>query len=160
MKTKNELKNDIFFSIVTLLFALFFTISIFVTIEARDETIVGARTFPYFIAAGLFILGTCLFYSSLKQLKLNEFTLEDTLNLSFKQIQAVSLYLLILVLYCLGIMYIGYIVSSALVLLVLMLFYGARNKLIISLMVCIVPFVMWLVFSVLMEVQFPQTLLY
>ena len=160
MNKKDELRKDILFAIVTLVFALAFTISIFVTIHSPDEAVVDGRTFPFFIAAGLFILGACLLYSSCRQLKLIECTLGDTLGLSSNQIKAVVFYLFILVLYCLGIMYIGYIVSTAITLLVLMLFYGAKNKIVITIMACIVPFLMWLVFVVLMEVQFPQTLLY
>lgn len=160
MKAHNEFKKDITFAIVTIVFSLFYAASTCWTIAAREETFLNGRTFPYFIAVILFILGACLLYTTCKQLKRDKQSLPPALHLSLGEMKRVALYLVILSLYCFGIVYVGYVVSTALTLLVLMIFNGAKNKIAIALMTAIVPCCMWYIFSVLMEVQFPQALLY
>lgn len=160
MENHAELKRDLRFGIGTIVFSLLFCVSIVVTIKEQSMTGINGRAFPWLIAAFLFLLGLGLSIASWKRLRMC-----DTPSVSRPsagrpiQVRAMIVYLGLVSAYVLGIAHIGFVVSTALFIVVLLVFYRIKSKAVLVLMVCVWPFLLWYVFHALIGVQFPEALL-
>lgn len=159
MRTYYKIKLDLWFGIATILFSLVFAVSILSIEVVIQGSAVTGRTFPWLVACFTFILGLSLTASSYKELQ--GFRGEPGGNVYNKQqLNKIALYLALICLYVLGISFIGYMVSTAIFVAALLIFFGYRKKVIFLSLVLLLPVLMWYAFSQLIEVQFPEALLF
>ena len=129
-----------------------------VSAETDGEAGVSGRTLPYFVGVLLLLLGTLLAAAS--YLRARTARRDGSLIITRAALGRVAIYIGAIVLYALGINYVGYIVSTAAALLFAMIFSGARNRLTLLLLTLIVPPLMYWLFHVLMQIPLPETPLF
>lgn len=155
----SELRRDLVFGLATLLFGAFYFASCFATISVRASNIgVSGRTFPLIVAVILLVLGASLSLSTLRKIRQIPKASRRYYSLfEANQLFGMSVYFGALCIYILGIEYVGYIVSSVLVVLFLLKFSLAKNKIAIAVMTVLLPGGLYWVFTKAMEVQLPIT---
>jgi len=161
MDSYSELKRDLWFGILSLCFTVFFGISTVYTIQTEGETGITSRTFPFIITALLAVLSSLLIYNTLKELKNTpekDKIYEDLL--SRPELRRITIFVVSIVLYVFSFIYIGFVVSTVLYLAFLMWFMHAKNIWISGAIVIIAPGLLWYFFTKLMEVTFPEALLF
>lgn len=158
MENSVDLKRDFWFGVATIIFSVVMFFSIRISIAEESMSGISGRIFPYIIDFFLLILGIGLCLDSKKHL----FQCGDSECVSagaYDRLQLLNLFLYIIMvaLYILGVTYIGFMVSSAVFIAVLLWFYGVRNPLSFILMTAFWPLFLWWVFHILIEVQFPSS---
>lgn len=158
MEDYSSLKRDLWFGLAATAFSLFFALSTVLTVESRGDGVTG-RTFPWLIAIALFSAGASFSLSTWRKLR-QSVRQSDAKPLSGAGFTRIAVYMGTLCLYLLGIQFIGYVVSTVATLTFLMMYTGARNKAVIAVMAVLAPAGMWFAFARLMDVQFPEALLF
>lgn len=155
----SELKRDLYFGIATLAFGVLYTLSCFTTVTAHGSAAISGRTFPLIVAAIILILGICQVNGTVRKLKRFPPTATRRYYPLFecKQILSMATYMGALSLYILGIEYLGFIVSTVVIVLFLLKFSLAKSKIATIAVIFILPGLLYWVFVVLMEVQLPIT---
>lgn len=161
MNNSVDLKRDFWFGVATILFSIFMFFSIRISISEESMSGISGRIFPYVIDFFLLILGIGLCLDSRKHLsQCDETECADTGSYDRLQLFNLFLYVIMVALYILGVTYVGFMVSSAVFIAVLLWFYGVRKPLAYIFMVGFWPPFLWWVFHILIEVQFPSTAIF
>lgn len=168
----SSLSTEAWLGLVTIAFGLFYAFSTLVTVEVSSmKAVISGRTFPYIIAGMLVVLGAAMTVVSVAHTKvLNKLAAKgieaphlkaETENAPIGKYQLARLasYFGLLVLYLLGMEYVGYMVSSAVMMLASMWIFGARNKVVMAVLTVVTPVALYYFFHFVIEVQFPDTLL-
>lgn len=161
MKKYSRLRRDLVFGICTLCFAIFFGISSIYTINTDGESGVTGRTFPFIITSILLILSCILIYVTTKRIR--QIPEDDRIYeecVTNYEMTRIIQFIIALIVYVLGFIYIGFIVSTTLFLAYMMYYMHAPNKKIAGAIVIIAPLLLWYFFTRLMEVSFPEALLF
>lgn len=156
----SEIKRDLYIGFASMAFSIFYGISTILTVKSSSNITDSGRTFPYIITGLLFIISLTLVLNGIK--KINKVPCNQRTYMKLMQNdQAVRIiiYVIALSLYIFGFIYVGYIVSTTLYLVFLLSFMKAENKIVKYLIVLIMPVLLWLFFTIILEVQFPETLL-
>lgn len=159
MRTYCNIKLDLLFGIATTVFSLIFAVAILSIEVVIQGSAVTGRTFPWLIAFFTFILGLSLTASSCKELHRFQGEREE-FSCDMQKLKKISIYFVLICLYAVGISYLGYVVSTAIFVAVLLFFFGFQKKYLFVSLVILLPVTMWYVFSQLIEVQFPDALLF
>lgn len=159
---KQEVKRDLYigFGIVALGLVYFLLIGSQVH-AVNDSSGLSGRQLPWLVGALTTLCGLALAFVSWRKLptaKPGEVR-PGALAQNMQRIKRVVIYTAAVALYCLGIAYIGFIVSSVAALIFLMVFSGATNKIAILLTAILSPAVIWFVFVYLIGIPMPDTLL-
>lgn len=161
MDNSVDLKRDFWFGVATIAFSIFMFFSIRISISEEAMSGISGRVFPYIIDFFLFILGIALCLDSKKHLSLCENgECIDAGSLNKKQKLDLFIYIAMVAIYILSITYIGFITSSVVFISILLWFYGVRKPIAFIFMSIFWPLFLWVVFHVLIEVQFPNTALF
>ena len=156
----SKIKRDLYFGIATLVFSIFYGISTVYTVKVSNYSLDSGRTFPYIITGVLLCLAILHIANCILTIrKIPKDKRVYVYLMNKHQFLRLVLYLGALAIYVLGFMYVGYIVSTAIYLVFLLLFMKAKNKLAVILLTAITPFVLWLFFTAVLKVQFPETFL-
>jgi hypothetical protein len=156
----SEIKRDLYIGIASMAFSIFYGISTILTVKSSINITDSGRIFPYIITALLFIISAMLILDGIK--KINKIPCDQRTYMKLmKSDQAlrIIIYVIALSLYIFGFIYVGYIVSTTLYLAFLLSFMNAKNKIAKYLIMLIAPAFLWFFFTIILEVQFPETLL-
>lgn len=160
MNAYSRLRRDLVFGVCAFCFAIFFGVSCVYTINTEGETGITGQTFPFIITAILLVLSCLLLVGTIR--KLRTIPQEERIYtpcVSNQEFSRILQFLVALVLYVLGFMYLGFIVSTAAFLAWMLYFMHASNLKIAAGIVGIAPLLLWYFFTRLMEVSFPEALL-
>lgn len=161
MNAYSRLRRDLVFGICTLCFTIFFGVSSIFTISTDGQDGITGQTFPFIITFILLALSFILLYKTVKSLKtIPEDQRVYTKAVTSYETMRILQFITALVLYVVGFIYIGFIVSTMAFLAYMMYFMHAPNKKIAGAIVIIAPLVLWYFFTKLMEVSFPEALLF
>ncbi|MCL1940095.1 MAG: tripartite tricarboxylate transporter TctB family protein [Desulfovibrionaceae bacterium] len=126
---------------------------------------ISGRTLPYLIAGVISLLGVALVLQAYRRL----WALPRPADADRKEgaeqgtgmfSRTMLIYCAVIGLYALGMEYVGYMVSTAAVLLFAMWLHGARGKLLMAVMAAVTPPIIYLIFRYGVQVPFPDALLF
>lgn len=156
----SKIKRDLYFGIFSMAFSIFYGISTILTVKVLGDSLDSGRIFPYIISGIMFCLSVILVTNCIKNIQKIPPQQRIYFHLMHKpQILRLIAYLTAISIYIIGLIYVGYIVSTLLYLVFLLLFMNSKSKLAIALISIITPIVLWFVFTIVLEVQFPESLL-
>lgn len=158
----SELQRDLWFGLATLAFAIFFGVATILTVQVDPgETGVTARTFPYIITGILGVLSFVFIINTIKKLlKVQQDQKKYIPVLDKDEYKRAAIFLVSLFVYIICFIYVGYIVSSFAYMAFMLWHMKAKNRIAVILLTAITPFVLWYFFTVLVEVQFPEAILF
>lgn len=157
----SEIKRDLTFGLVSLVFTVLFFISIHFTVAEGFGIGISGKVFPRIIAVLLGILSLSLIVSRIRMLK--RLSVDERIYVPLlpkAEWLRISLFILSLGVYILAFAYVGYVVTSTVYLLFLLRFMQAQNKLAICIITVVVPTLLWAFFTKLLGVQFTEALLF
>ena len=98
-------------------------------VQTLEKTIINAQTFPRIAIGGLFLFSVGLLLEGLfaREKKEVYITKESFRSVAFKKELRSILFALFLIAYCFLVGHLGYVVTTVLLVLAVMLFYGARK---------------------------------
>lgn len=162
MKEYADVKRDLWIGIATIALSIILFFAIIYTISDQTFTGISGRAFPYVIDAFLIILGCALTIDSFIQLKRMSHNDESTseYKADTHNIVLILTFFVIVCLYVISIMYIGFIVSSFIFTAILLIFYRLKNKIAFIIITCSCTPILWFVFDKLVGVEFPTALLF
>lgn len=125
-------------------------------IQTMEKSAVNAQTLPRIAIGGIFLFAVGLLLEGLfsKEKKELVITAESFRSAAFKKELRSVIYCLFLVIYCLIIQPLGFVVSTVLLVLAVMLYYGARKWYYYAIPLAMVGAVYY-VFRVLLHVSLP-----
>ena len=125
-------------------------------IQTLEKTIINAQTFPRIAIGGLFLFSVGLLLEGLfaREKKEVYITKESFRSVAFKKELRSILFALFLIAYCFLVGHLGYVVTTVLLVLAVMLFYGARKWYYYAIPLGMVGIVYY-VFKVLLRISLP-----
>ena len=152
IKYNSEIISGLIFSLVGL--ALWFLIPS--QVQTLEKTAINAQTFPRIAIGGLVLFSIGLLLEGLFTKEKREIvvTAESFRSTAFKKEMRSVVYALFLIVYCLLIGRLGYIISTALLVVAVMLFYRARKWYYYAIPLGMVG-VVYYVFKVLLRISLP-----
>ena len=98
-------------------------------VQTLEKTVINAQTFPRIAIGGLFLFSVGLLLEGLfaREKKEVYITKESFRSVAFKKELRSILFALFLIAYCFLVGHLGYVVTTVLLVLAVMLFYGART---------------------------------
>lgn len=152
IKYNSEIISGLIFSLVGLV--LWFLIPS--QVQTLEKTVINAQTFPRIAIGGLVLFSIGLLLEGLFTKEKREIivTAESFRSAAFKKEMRSVVYALFLIVYCLLIGRLGYIISTALLVVAVMLFYRARKWYYYAIPLGMVG-VVYYVFKVLLRISLP-----
>ena len=125
-------------------------------VQTLEKTVINAQTFPRIAIGGLFLLSVGLLLEGLfaREKKEVYITKESFRSVAFKKELRSILFALFLIAYCFLVGHLGYVVTTVLLVLAVMLFYGARKWYYYAIPLGMVGIVYY-VFKVLLRISLP-----
>ena len=125
-------------------------------VQTLEKTIINAQTFPRIAIGGLFLFSVGLLLEGLfaREKKEVYVTKESFRSVAFKKELRSILFALFLIAYCFLVGHLGYVVTTVLLVLAVMLFYGARKWYYYAIPLGMVGIVYY-VFKVLLRISLP-----
>ena len=125
-------------------------------VQTLDKTVINAQTFPRIAIGGLFLFSVGLLLEGLfaREKKEVYITKESFRSVAFKKELRSILFALFLIAYCFLVGHLGYVVTTVLLVLAVMLFYGARKWYYYAIPLGMVGIVYY-VFKVLLRISLP-----
>ena len=125
-------------------------------VQTLEKTVINAQTFPRIAIGGLFLFSVGLLLEGLfaREKKEVYITKESFRSVAFKKELRSILFALFLVAYCFLVGHLGYVVTTVLLVLAVMLFYGARKWYYYAIPLGMVGIVYY-VFKVLLRISLP-----
>ena len=125
-------------------------------VQTLEKTIINAQTFPRIAIGGLFLFSGGLLLEGLfaREKKEVYITKESFRSAAFKKELRSILFALFLIAYCFLVGHLGYVVTTVLLVLAVMLFYGARKWYYYAIPLGMVGIVYY-VFKVLLRISLP-----
>ena len=125
-------------------------------VQTLEKTIINAQTFPRIAIGGLFLFSVGLLLEGLfaREKKEVYITKESFRSVAFKKELRSILFALFLIAYCFLVGHLGYVVTTVLLVLAVMLFYGARKWYYYAIPLGMVGIVYY-VFKVLLRISLP-----
>ena len=125
-------------------------------VQTLEKTIINAQTFPRIAIGGLFLFSVGLLLEGLfaREKKEVYVTKEKFRSAAFKKEMRSILFALFLIAYCFLVGHLGYVVTTVLLVLAVMLFYGARKWYYYAIPLGMVGIVYY-VFKVLLRISLP-----
>lgn len=125
-------------------------------VQTLEKTIINAQTFPRIAIGGLFLFSVGLLLEGLfaREKKEVYITKESFRSAAFKKELRSILFALFLIAYCFLVGHLGYVVTTVLLVLAVMLFYGARKWYYYAIPLGMVGIVYY-VFKVLLRISLP-----
>lgn len=125
-------------------------------VQTLEKTVINAQTFPRIAIGGLFLFSVGLLLEGLfaQEKKEAYVTKESFRSAAFKKEMRSILFALILIAYCFLVGRLGYVVTTVLLVLAVMLFYGARKWYYYAIPLSMVGIVYY-VFKVLLRISLP-----
>ena len=124
--------------------------------QTLEKTVINAQTFPRIAIGGLFLFSVGLLLEGLfaREKKEVYITKESFRSVAFKKELRSILFALFLIAYCFLVGHLGYVVTTVLLVLAVMLFYGARKWYYYAIPLGMVGIVYY-VFKVLLRISLP-----
>ena len=125
-------------------------------VQTLEKTVINAQTFPRIAIGGLFLFSVGLLLEGLfaREKKEGYITKEGFRSVAFKKELRSILFALFLIAYCFLVGHLGYVVTTVLLVLAVMLFYGARKWYYYAIPLGMVGIVYY-VFKVLLRISLP-----
>ena len=125
-------------------------------VQTLEKTIINSQTFPRIAIGGLFLFSVGLLLEGLfaREKKEVYITKESFRAAAFKKEMRSILFALFLIAYCFLVGHLGYVVTTVLLVLAVMLFYGARKWYYYAIPLGMVGIVYY-VFKVLLRISLP-----
>ena len=125
-------------------------------VQTLEKTIINSQTFPRIAIGGLFLFSVGLLLEGLfaREKKEVYITKESFRSVAFKKELRSILFALFLIAYCFLVGHLGYVVTMVLLVLAVMLFYGARKWYYYAIPLGMVGIVYY-VFKVLLRISLP-----
>ena len=125
-------------------------------VQTLEKTVINAQTFPRIAIGGLFLFSVGLLLEVLFAPEKKEvyITKESFRSVAFKKELRSILFALFLIAYCFLVGHLGYVVTTVLLVLAVMLFYGARKWYYYAIPLGMVGIVYY-VFKVLLRISLP-----
>lgn len=125
-------------------------------VQTLEKTVINAQTFPRIAIGGLFLFSVGLLLEGLfaREKKEVYITKESFRSAAFKKEMRSILFALFLIAYCFLVGHLGYVVTTVLLVLAVMLFYGARKWYYYAIPLGMVGIVYY-VFKVLLRISLP-----
>ena len=125
-------------------------------VQTLEKTVINAQTFPRIAIGGLFLFSVGLLLEGLfaREKKEVYITKESFRSVAFKTELRSILFALFLIAYCFLVGHLGYVVTTVLLVLAVMLFYGARKWYYYAIPLGMVGIVYY-VFKVLLRISLP-----
>ena len=125
-------------------------------VQTLEKTVINAQTFPRIALGGLFLFSVGLLLEGLfaREKKEVYITKESFRSVAFKKELRSILFALFLIAYCFLVGHLGYVVTTVLLVLAVMLFYGARKWYYYAIPLGMVGIVYY-VFKVLLRISLP-----
>ena len=125
-------------------------------VQTLEKTVINAQTFPRIAIGGLFLFSVGLLLEGLfaREKKEVYITKESFRSAAFKKEMRSVLFALFLIAYCFLVGHLGYVVTTVLLVLAVMLFYGARKWYYYAIPLGMVGIVYY-VFKVLLKISLP-----
>lgn len=125
-------------------------------VQTLEKTVINAQTFPRIAIGGLFLFSVGLLLEGLfaREKKEVYVTKERFRSAAFKKEMRSILFALFLIAYCFLVGHLGYVVTTVLLVLAVMLFYGARKWYYYAIPLGMVGIVYY-VFKVLLRISLP-----
>ena len=125
-------------------------------VQTLEKTVINAQTFPRIAIGGLFLFSVGLLLEGLfaREKKEVYITKESFRSVAFKKELRSILFALFLIAYCFLVGHLGYVVTTVLLVLAVMLFYGARKWYYYAIPLGMVGIVYY-VFKVLLRISLP-----
>ena len=125
-------------------------------VQTLEKTVINAQTFPRIAIGGLFLFSVGLLLEGLfaREKKEVYVTKESFRSAAFKKEMRSILFALFLIAYCFLVGHLGYVVTTVLLVLAVMLFYGARKWYYYAIPLGMVGIVYY-VFKVLLRISLP-----
>ena len=125
-------------------------------VQTLEKTVINAQTFPRIAIGGLFLFSVGLLLEGLfaREKKEVYITKESFRSVAFKKELRSILFALFLIDYCFLVGHLGYVVTTVLLVLAVMLFYGARKWYYYAIPLGMVGIVYY-VFKVLLRISLP-----
>ena len=125
-------------------------------VQTLEKTVINAQTFPRIAIGGLFLFSVGLLLEGLfaREKKEVYITKESFRSVAFKKELRSILFALFLIAYCFLVGHLGYVVTTVLLVLAVMLFYGARKWYDYAIPLGMVGIVYY-VFKVLLRISLP-----
>ena len=125
-------------------------------VQILEKTVINAQTFPRIAIGGLFLFSVGLLLEGLfaREKKEVYITKESFRSVAFKKELRSILFALFLIAYCFLVGHLGYVVTTVLLVLAVMLFYGARKWYYYAIPLGMVGIVYY-VFKVLLRISLP-----
>lgn len=125
-------------------------------VQTLEKTVINAQTFPRIAIGGLFLFSVGLLLEGLfaREKKEVYITKESFRSVAFKKELRSILFALFLIAYCFLVGHLGYVVTTVLLVLAVMLFYGARKWYYYAIPLGMVGIVYY-VFKVLLKISLP-----
>ena len=125
-------------------------------VQTLEKTVINAQTFPRIAIGGLFLFSVGLLLEGLfaREKKEVYITKESFRSVAFKKELRSILCALFLIAYCFLVGHLGYVVTTVLLVLAVMLFYGARKWYYYAIPLGMVGIVYY-VFKVLLRISLP-----
>ena len=125
-------------------------------VQTLEKTVINAQTFPRIAIGGLFLFSVGLLLEGLfaREKKEVYITKESVRSVAFKTELRSILFALFLIAYCFLVGHLGYVVTTVLLVLAVMLFYGARKWYYYAIPLGMVGIVYY-VFKVLLRISLP-----
>lgn len=125
-------------------------------VQTLEKTVINAQTFPRIAIGGLFLFSVGLLLEGLfaREKKEVYITKESFRSVAFKKELRSILFALFLIAYCFLVGHLGYVVTTVLLVLAVMLFYGARKWYYYAIPLDMVGIVYY-VFKVLLRISLP-----
>ena len=125
-------------------------------VQTLEKTVINAQTFPRIAIGGLFLFSVGLLLEGLfaREKKEVYITKESFRSVAFKKELRSILFALFLIAYCFLVGHLGYVVTTVLLVLAVMLFYGARKWYYYAIPLGMVGIVYY-VFKVLLRISRP-----
>ena len=125
-------------------------------VQTLEKTVINAQTFPRIAIGGLFLFSVGLLLEGLfaREKKEVYITKESFRSVAFKKELRSILFALFLIAYCFLVGHSGYVVTTVLLVLAVMLFYGARKWYYYAIPLGMVGIVYY-VFKVLLRISLP-----
>ena len=157
---RREQRRDAWIGVVTAFGAALYLILIPWQVQPDHDGFarISGRTVPYLIGATMLVLGALL--CGLAARRARHMAPGGKRLFERDPVVRVAVYTGAIALYTVGIEQVGYMTSSAVMLLFAMWFSGARNRLVVLASVLVTPVVLYGVFHLLMQIPMPETPLY
>lgn len=152
LKYNHEIISGIFFAIVS----SFLWLSIPSQVKTMEKTAVNAQTLPRIAIGGMFIFAVCLFLEGVFMKEKKELTITKAsfYSAAFKKEMRSVLYCLFLVIYCFLVEPLGFVISTVILVVAIMVYYGARKWYYYAIPLAMVGIVYY-VFRVVLHVSLP-----